>query len=442
VAVGFALVGLLLSAVLAIAGSLAVTSYIDHQSERSAVALMIDNASFIRTKLITLDENPGTVMDELRLPSGAEAVLLFRGQLYPTPSLRVPLPAGVVTPLHPAAEPVANRIVLGGQERLLVGVPLADARGDALYGSFPLAGLRTTLRTLWLILLVGGVATSMLGMVIGLVASRRLLRPLRDVTAAAAAIAAGDLSARLAPTREPDLAGLAESFNRTAASLESRVLADARFAGDVSHELRTPLTAMLNSLALLQNRRGALPAELAEPLALLEADLMQFRKLVLDLLEMSRADAPHQDSPEPLQVGELVRRAADATAGRPVTTVDPDIAGVRLLGEKRRLERVVVNLVENAETHGGGCREVRVGGTPGGWRISVTDDGPGVPPEQRERVFDRFVRFDNRRPGSGLGLAIVARHVANLGGVVRVEDGPAGGARFVVDVPGKVAVHR
>jgi signal transduction histidine kinase len=169
---------------------------------------------------------------------------------------------------------------------------------------------------------------------------------------------------------------------------------------------------------------------------------MQFRKLVLDLLEMSRADAPHQDSPEPLQVGELVRRAADATAGRPVTTVDPDIAGVRLLGEKRRLERVVVNLVENAETHGGGCREVRVGGTPGGWRISVTDDGPGVPPEQRERVFDRFVRFDNRRPGSGLGLAIVARHVANLGGVVRVEDGPDGGARFVVDVPGKVAVHR
>ena len=165
---------------------------------------------------------------------------------------------------------------------------------------------------------------------------------------------------------------------------------------------------------------------------------MSFRKLVLDLLEISRADEGRSTQLEWVRVQDLVRRAADATAGRRVTRVDPQVDGLGLQVDKRLLEQVVVNLVENAETHGGGCREVSVAVPDGVTRIAVVDDGPGVPADQRDRVFDRFVRFDTSgRPGSGLGLAIVARHVVRLGGVVRVEDEPGGGARFEVDLPNR-----
>jgi signal transduction histidine kinase len=434
VALGFALIGLLQSLVLAVAGATVVTRDVAHHSERSATAQTIDNTALLKAKVLSLAEDPGTVMDQLQFPTGAEAVLLFRGERYPSPSAEVPLPADVVRPLD-AGPPVVRRLTLGGEERLVVGAPFGNRRGDAFYEVFPLADLRTTLRTLWLILLATAVATSMLGLFIGRVASRLLLQPLTDVTAAAAAIAAGDLSARLTPGREPDLAGLARSFNRTAERLEERVHADARFAGDGSHELRTPLTTMLNSLALLQNRRADLPAELEEPLALLEEDLMRFRKLVLDLLEISRADEGSGGTLEWVQVAELVRRAADATASRSVTRVDPDIDGVRLLVDKRRLEQVVVNLVENAETHGRGCQEVVVCRRPGRVRIVVSDAGPGLSAEHRERVFDRFVRFDSNRGGAGLGLAIVARHVTALGGEVHVDTAEGCGARFIVDLP-------
>jgi signal transduction histidine kinase len=428
--------GLLLSVVFALAASLVVTHYLNDRSEGVAVAATADNAAVLRTKVVSLEQDPGPTMTELQLAEGGGAVLLFRGERYSSPStVQVPVPPELLRG-GGGGGTVVRRVNVDGADRLVVAVPFSDRSGNALVEMFPLTDLRATLRTLWVILLVAAAGTSLLGLVLGRIASRRLTRPLTDVTAAAAAIAGGDLSARLAVPKDPDLAGLATSFNRTAERLENRVRADARFAGDVSHELRTPLTTMLNSLAVLQNRRHSLPAEVEEPLALLEEDLMGFRKLVLDLLEISRADEGRATELEWVRVQDLVRRAADATAGRPVTRVDPRVDGLPLQVDKRLLEHVVVNLVENAETHGRGCREVSVASPDGVVRIAVVDDGPGVPDDQRDRVFDRFVRFDTSgRPGAGLGLAIVARHVGRLGGEVRVEDEPGGGARFVVDLP-------
>jgi signal transduction histidine kinase len=438
VALTFGLMGLVLSVVLAVAASLVVTHYLNRDRETAAVAETAGNAALLETKVITLKQDPGTIMTELQFPEDGGAVLVYRGDRYPSPATaHVPVPSRL--PGGGKAEgAVVRRVRVDGRDRLVVAVPFHDRAGDALVEMFPLTDLQTTLRTLWVFLLVAAAATSLLGFALGRVASRRLTRPLTEVTAAAAAIASGDLSARLTVPRDPDLAGLAVSFNRTAERLENRVRADARFAGDVSHELRTPLTTMLNSLAVLQNRRHALPADLEEPLAMLEEDLMSFRKLVLDLLEISRADEGRSTELEWVRVQDLVRRAADATAGRQVTRVDPEVDGVGLKVDKRLLEQVVVNLVENAETHGGGCREVSVAAPDGVLRIAVVDDGPGVPVDQRDRVFDRFVRFDTSgRPGAGLGLAIVARHVGSLGGVVRVEDEPGGGARFEVDLPNR-----
>jgi signal transduction histidine kinase len=276
---------------------------------------------------------------------------------------------------------------------------------------------------------------------------------LTGLTSAAAAVAAGDLRARLlTDVNDPDLGQLADSFNRTAAALERRVQADIRFAGDVSHELRTPLTTMLNSMALLQNRRADLPVGLTEPVDLLSDELNRFRRLVVDLLEISRDDSREAGTLEPVVIADLVQRAADA-AGGPSATVEPDVAGLTLMVDKRRLERVVANLVENAQTHGGGCVAVRVRRSPIGVAIEVDDAGPGVPMSQRERVFERFARDrggDGRAGvvgagaadagalgtgGVGLGLAIVARHVRWHRGEVSVCERPGGGARFVVELP-------
>jgi len=262
------------------------------------------------------------------------------------------------------------------------------------------------------------------------------LRPLAELTGVASAVARGDLDARLHFEDDPDLGGLARSFNHTAAELQHRVAVDARFAGDVSHELRTPLTTMLNSMQVIRNRRSELPATVREPVSLLSDDLDRFRRLVVDLLEISRDDGGDTSTAEVVRIGDLVSRAADAAALRPVTTLSPEVDGLRIIADKRRLERVVANLVTNAETHGRGCLGVLVAVSGAGLRIIVDDAGPGIPPDRRDRIFERFAR-DGAPAGQGvgLGLAIVDRHVRWLGGTVRVGDRPGGGARFVVELP-------
>ena len=256
------------------------------------------------------------------------------------------------------------------------------ADGDVFLELFPRADLVRTLRALWLSLLVSAAITTLIGVVAGRVVARRLLRPVEEVTAAAAAIAQGDLDARLDPGADPDLAELAASFNQTARSLQHRVQADARFAGDVSHELRTPLTTMVNAMESLKNRRRVLPATALEPLDLLDHELERFRQLVIDLLEISRADSGDEEVREPVRVAELVRHAADAAAGRPVTSVAPAAEHLEVAADRRRLAQVVANLVTNAELHGGGCTRVCVEATGRDVLVTVDDAGPGVPTGQ------------------------------------------------------------
>ncbi len=193
---------------------------------------------------------------------------------------------------------------------------------------------------------------------------------------------------------------------------------------------------MLNSMQVILHREATLPEELREPVELLAEELTRFRHLVTDLLEIARHDAGDQLVLDPVHVGDLVRRAADEQAGRAVTVVDPDAALVVLEVDKRRLERVVANLVRNAEGHGGGCTAVRVERDAVHLRVVVEDAGPGIPEEQAQRVFDRFARGrGTTSTGVGLGLAIVLRHVALHGGAVRVGPRPGGGASFVVELP-------
>jgi signal transduction histidine kinase len=197
---------------------------------------------------------------------------------------------------------------------------------------------------------------------------------------------------------------------------------------------------MLNSMEVIHNHRDELPAALREPVDLLGEDLERFRRLVVDLLEISRDDGEDEGSRDTVRIADLIRVAADTAAGRPVTEVTADAATLTLKADKRRLERVVANLVENAEGHGGGCERVCVAAGGLGVVIQFDDAGPGVPVADRDRIFERFHRGGSGgRPaqdsGIGLGLSIVARHVAWHHGTIRVEDRPGGGARFVLELP-------
>jgi signal transduction histidine kinase len=166
--------------------------------------------------------------------------------------------------------------------------------------------------------------------------------------------------------------------------------------------------------------------------------------MVDELLEISRVDTGSAElSLDEVEVGELARQSAAAAgaAGVPVD-VDPAISGVRVLVDKRRIERVVTNLVANAEQYAGGVTRVAVEPGADGVRLIVADRGPGVAPAERERIFERFYRGQaagqrGATDGTGLGLSLVAEHVRLHGGRVWVERGPGDDDenRFVVELP-------
>jgi two-component system, OmpR family, sensor histidine kinase MtrB len=412
-----------------------VSHYLLDQRESSAWVETSDNAAALKRSLRPGEGEIPTLLDGLLTNAGDVALLRFQGEWYSTSLTKGPanLPTALTAEVA-SGTASSQRIAVDGQPFLAVGMPLGG-EGDAFLELFPLSDLDRTYHVLSLALVAVAAATAVLGLAVGRLASKRALSPLTKLTHAAAAIAQGDLSARVREERDPDLLRLARSFNSTADALQRRVEADARFAGDVSHELRTPLTTMLNSMQLVRNRHDELPQSVWEPVELLAVDLERFRRLVVNLLEISRDDGGDRRARENVLIGDLVRRAADAAAGRAVTRIDPDVAELRMRADKRRLEQVVMNLVDNAEGHGNGCTEVFVSADDGRVVVTVDDAGSGVPLARRERIFERFSKGQGGGNGVGLGLAIVARHVLWHRGTIQVQDRPGGGARFVLDLP-------
>ncbi len=234
----------------------------------------------------------------------------------------------------------------------------------AYYQVFSLSDLAHTLGVLEVTLIVAGVVTTLLGAALGRFASRRLLRPLAGVSRAAVAIAGGQLDTRLAPeTNDPDLEGLTTSFNTMVDEIQARIEREARFNSDVSHELRSPLTTLSASLEVLEADNDNLPPRAQRALELLGDDLRRFQRMVGNLLEMSRADAGSIDVfLEEVDPGELVQRAVEAAvrdmgngAAAPDVVIAPEVDRLRVGVDKRRFERVMANLLENAAYYAGGA---------------------------------------------------------------------------------------
>ncbi|MGA0793753.1 MAG: ATP-binding protein [Ilumatobacteraceae bacterium] len=296
-------------------------------------------------------------------------------------------------------------------------------------------------------LILATVITVLVGFMLGIVSSERVVRPLAGAAEAARAIADGRLDTRLEPTDDPDLNALTDSFNAMVARLQDRVERDARFASDVSHELRSPLMTLAASVEVMVSRRDELPERGQAALDLLVADVARFSGLVEDLLEISRYDAGAvRLTRDELQIGEFVRQAVLASSmPRTAISINERCSDIRIHGDRRRLARVVANLIDNARTHGGGTISVHVCPAEDSashvW-IVVEDRGEGVSTTDRERIFERFSRGagSSKRgtsEGAGLGLALVREHVRLHAGRVWVEprhDGTTG-ARFVVELP-------
>ena len=436
----FGVGGLLLATFLAVLTYSLARGYLLSQRERSAVRAARANAAALTTRLGSPDADLPELLAALGRRSGAdaEAFLVVEGEFHGGSGLSTTperLPRSFVAELA-GGEPVRQRFRAGGP-RLAVGIPLGN---DTAYVEVvSLRELERTLRTLSQALLAAAAVTCVAFAALGLAASRRVLKPVTEVAEAASAIAEGRLGTRLDVGGDRDLRPLADSFNAMADALQRRIERDARFAADVSHELRSPLTALATSFSVLHTHADEMTERPRRATHLLAREIERFTKLVEDLLEISRADAGLPLELDDVRLADLVRQTLDRTAyaGVPLEAGGGPIV---VRADKRRLDRVLVNLLDNAAHHAGGAVRVGVSRSGGLARIEVDDAGPGIAPDERAHVFERFARgavgADRRRGrGAGLGLALVREHVRAHGGSVRVEDRPGGGTRFVVELP-------
>jgi two-component system, OmpR family, sensor kinase len=294
---------------------------------------------------------------------------------------------------------------------------------------------------------VGGTLLALFG---GLIVGRRAMAPIAALTAGAREIAdtrdpgrslpqsrADDEVAELGRTLQEMLDGLESSRSET----EDALARQRQFVADASHELRTPLTSILANLELLAE---VLDGERGEAARSALRSSQRMRRLVGDLLILARADARRTAPRAPTDVGQvLVDVAAELGPVAEGHELSVDARPAVVDGSRDELHRMVLNLMENAVRHtpAGSRVHATVGRRDGAVLLTVEDDGPGVPEELRDTVFERFVRGDGDRGGSsGLGLSIVRAVAESHGGTVTLEDADPG-ARFVVRLPPAAAAQ-
>lgn len=448
----FALGGLLMSALLA-----GVTLYLTRQNllrerEDQALRNAVENAAAVEPLIVLpTSANAQPQLDPAiaaaKTPEGSFAILVVGDQVKEQSNRFTSddVPATLKS-LVGQGETARQRSKIDNVVNLVVGVSLTRDKPVPVeyYQAIDLSDVEDTLHSLAIILAGAAGATAALGAMLGTWASKRTLGELGDVSEAAEAIASGRLDTRLDIPADRDLARLAASFNDMAGALQERIERDSRFASEVSHELRSPLMTLTASVEVLETRRDELPERAQVAVDLLSSDLQRFKQLVEDLLEISRFDVgTARLELDEINIVEFCRLATARASETPIPIrYAPAVGGKMILGDKRRLARVISNLVDNAAKYGDGATGIEIVDHDDTVQIAVEDNGPGVPAEERSVIFDRFSRGSagGRRgtdSGVGLGLSLVAEHVGLHRGRVWVEDRADGrpGARFVVELP-------
>lgn len=440
----FAVGAMLLSTVMALGTYLAARNYLVDERERAAVRQAFADASYVRDGLLTSGIEVSDVLGRVS-PAADSTVIVRRADRWFSSSLQQgegDVPPSLLHAVDDGLVAVAWEPSRDGPT-VMIGVPLPAVEAD-FFEIVATPELDRTLNALRIVLTVFAVLTAAAGAVLARWATRRVVAPLDTVAAAAARIAGGALDTRLPTTEDPDLATIVGSFNSMVDAVHERIERDARFAADVSHELRSPLTALVTSVGVLDGRRHELSERSQQALDLISRDLDRFQRVLEDLLELGRLEAGAAALvTSVLDVRDLVRHALEEAGRSPELMHVPDGDGRTLVSaDKAQMHRALVNLFENADRHGGGLTGVTVTSDHDGVVVTVDDRGGGVPSEDRERIFDRFVRGGSRGslPGAGLGLSLVSETVRAHGGAVWCTAGPDGeGARFVVRLPAEAA---
>jgi two-component system, OmpR family, sensor kinase len=279
-----------------------------------------------------------------------------------------------------------------------------------------------------------------LGVIVATTLGRRLTKPIRDAEAAAHRLAAGELSTRLPDTGGTDeLADLARSVNTMASSLERSKAVEQQFLMSVSHDLRTPLTSIRGYAEAITDGVAPDPARAA---AVISNEAQRLERLVGDLLDLAKLQARSFSMvPRRVDLAGLVHEVATGLAADTpdvTITVEPS-APVMTVVDPDRMAQVIGNLITNAKKFARSTISIGVGFDRSSAVLWVDDDGPGIPLAERSHVFERLYVTSQpavrQESSSGLGLAIVYELVGAMGGTVRVDTAPSGGARFVVAVP-------
>lgn len=297
-----------------------------------------------------------------------------------------------------------------------------------------LAALSGVLWRVWIVLLLSSA-------VVGHLVARRTLKPIARAGEAATALAEGMLDTRLPTDRSDEFGAWAASFNRMATALQEKIEQleesadrERRFTSDVAHELRTPLSALVTSAEMLSSAEGEMGPDARWAADRLSSQVKRMRRLVEELLEISRLDSGREalafvDANLP----DLIRRLLNHHGWS--ESVNAQIEDVEISTDPRRLDRIIVNLVANAIEHGDGEVTLRARLETAFIVIEVEDEGPGLDPADERRVFDRFFKSDPARGGgSGLGLAIARENARLLGGEITAMT-TASGAMFTARLP-------
>jgi len=309
------------------------------------------------------------------------------------------------------------------------------------------ADIRAVFNLLYIVGGILGLISIIISAAAGYYMAKRALEPIREITNTARGVAAGDLTRRLkSKSQDKEIRILVNVLNKMFADLEASFQAQKRFTADASHELRLPLTILKGEIEVALRR----PRSTEEYQQILRQQLVtldRIQRIVNELLTLARADAGQLEVVQtPVDLSLLLQEVGQQHLilfDSQNVGLEMDIEdGLEIMGEASQIERTVMNLLSNAFKHAPEHTSIHLSAraVDGSVRICIRDEGPGIAPEQQQRLFDRFFRADDARcrkegEGAGLGLAICKRIVDAHGGSIWVESEPGEGAAFYVSLP-------
>lgn len=379
--------------------------------------------------------------------SGRDVILLVNyktGRTLSNSGIRLEDAPGNTAARVPPRVAEYSRVSLGGKSYRVLSTPVRS-RGEIVgvfQAAVALTALEPTARNIALTLTAAGILSLAIVLPLAYWATRRSLRPLRQMASDAEEISHATPGRRIAYEGPGDeLGSLAHTLNAMLERLENAFEDQRRFVADASHELRTPVAVIRGNIELLrsgvldeENREGALSA--------IEEESVRMTRLLDELLSLARFESVRRAGFQPLSLGTLVEETAARTRalGERRIAVDSDCE-TWVEGDPDLLEQALVNLARNAVAHTklDGMIVFTCSREAGRALMTVADDGPGIPSEELDRVFDRFYRATTPRAnigsGAGLGLAITQRIVELHDGTISVENVEPHGARFTISLP-------